>query len=226
MQLSAVTLARYIGFVETFDLNPRGKVFFPEILKALVERCHFQKFPREYSELDEQKGVDFLDGKWGEVTVDKVTIYRDGILIDTRSTTADSERILHEALSWAASEFGITYRPEMIKRRAYVSNLTFYSQTPLLTVLNPTLSRLSDRVGRAVSEIFRRDFEYETTGITVHYDLSLRQIPVAAFTIQRRLQTPFSENKYFSEAPLPTDLHWTLLQEFEAGLVKTAQTST
>ena len=221
MELSAVTLARYIGFVETFDLNPSGKVFFPDILEALVKRCHFQKFPKEYSELDAQKGVDFFDGKWGEITVDKLTIYQNGILIDTRSSTADSERILHEALLWAASEFGITYRSAMIKRKAYVSNLTFYSEAPLLATINPTLSTLSDGVGRAVSEILGGDFKYEPVGISVHYDQFLKQIPVAPFTIQRRIQTPFSENKYFSEAPLPTDVHWTLLQEFEADLVAT-----
>lgn len=220
MQLSAVTHARYLGFVETYDLNPRGKVFFPQILTALVERCNFQKFPKEYNELDEQKGVDFLEGKWGEVTVDKLTIYRDGILIDTRSSTTDSERIFNEVLVWAASEFGVVYRPEMIKRKAYVSGLTFYSQIPLLAALNPALAALSDRISKAVSEIFHVDFQYEPTVITTHYDVSLKQIPVAAFTIQRRLQIPFSENKYFSEAPLPTDLHWELLQDFEAALKK------
>jgi hypothetical protein len=45
------------------------------------------------------------------------------------------------------------------------------------------------------------------------------QIPIAAFTIQRRGQTPFEENKYFSEAPLPTDIHINLLEQFEADTV-------
>jgi hypothetical protein len=220
MQLSAVTLARYIGFVELADLNPRGKVFFPEVMEALVKQCHFQKFPKEYSELDERKGVNFLEGKWGDITVDKLTLFQDGILVETCSSTTDSERILHEALSWAASNFGVTYRPEMIKRKAYVSDLTFYSETPFLTILNPALSVLANRVGRALSEIRNDDFKYEPSGFTAHYDQSLKQIPIAPFTVQRRLQTPFSENKYFSEAPLPTDIHWELLKEFEEALKK------
>jgi hypothetical protein len=201
------------------DLNPHGKVFFPEVFEAFVKRCQFQKFPREYSELDVKKGIDFIEGKWGEVTINKFTLYQDGILVETCSSTADSERILCEALSWAASEFGVTYRPEMIKRKAYVSDLTFYSETPLLTVLNPALSALADRIGRAINEIRHDDFKYEPSGITAHYDQSLKQVPIAPFTIQRRVQTPFSENKYFSEAPLPTDIHWNILQQFEGDVL-------
>ena len=221
MQVSAILLARYLGFVETFDLNPVGKVFFPDLIPALVERYKFQSFPTKFDELDEQKGVEFLEGKWDGVTVDRLTIYRNGIMMDTRSSTADSEKLLEDVLLWAAKEFQVAYRPGMIKRKAYVSQLTFHSDVPILGGLNSALSRLSVRVGRATNEITGDDLVFEPFTVTLHHDrISLRQ-PVAAFTIQRRLETPFSENKYFSEAPLPTDLHLTLLQEFENDLVGT-----
>ena len=221
MQLSAIVLARYLGFVETFDLNPFGRVFFPEIIPALVKRCNFQKFPTGYDDLDEQKGIEFLEGKWGEITIDRLAIYRNGISVDTRSSTADSEKILEETLVWASKEFGITYHPGMIKRKGYVSNLTFYSEVPLLRGLNSALTKLSARVGKATGQIVGENFSYEPIGVSVHHDfISVRQ-PVATFAIHRRIETPFSENKYFSEAPLPTDLHLTLLQEFENDLVGT-----
>lgn len=221
MQVAAILLARYLGFVETFDLNPLGKVFFPDLIPALVERYKFQSFPTKFEELDEQKGVEFLEGKWEGTTVDRLTIYRNGVLVDTRSSTTDSERILEEALLWVASEFGIVYRPGMIKRKGYVSNLTFYSEVPLLAGLNIALSRLSGRVGRAISQTIGDDVQYEPTGISIHDDQLSRRVPLAAFTIHRRIETPFSQNKYFSEAPLPTDLHLTLLQEFESELHST-----
>ena len=218
MQLSAVILARFIALVETFDLDPRGKVFFPQIVEALVERCQFQKFPKEYGELDQQKGIDFLGGRWSGVNVDRLTIYLNGILIDTSASTSDSERILEEVLLWATSEFGVAYRPGMIKRKIYVSNLTFTSDVPLLGGLSPALSKLSSRIAKTVKATVGQAAVYEPHGISIQQDHPPMGVPVSPFTIHRRLETPFSENKYFSEAPLPTDVHISLLEQFEADL--------
>jgi hypothetical protein len=185
----------------------------------LVKRCEFQKFPTTYADLDEQKGVEFLEGKWGEVTVDRLTVYQNGILLDTRASTAESERILDEALRWAAAEFGVAYRSGMIKRKGYVSGLTFYSEVPLLNRLNPSLSRLSERVGNAAGQIVGKPLSFEPIALSIHHDwLPVGRQPIAPFTISRRAETPFSESKYYSEAPLPTDLHLSLLEEFEKDL--------
>ena len=219
MELSAILLARYIGFVETLDLDARGKVFFPELLEAIVTRFNFQKFPKEFDEIDPDKGVEFLGGKWGGTTVEKLTIYRDGILVDTRASTDDSERVLEETLLWATSELGIVYRPGMIKRKAYVSELTFYSDVPLLAGLNPALTKLSHNVKKSLSDLFGESVKYEPFNVSLNSEqvAILRAIP--AFTIARRLETPFSENKYFSGAPLPTDRHLALLEQFESEML-------
>ena len=53
MKLSAVILARVLAYVESFDLNPRGKVYYPDIVRALAERYNFQKFPQALEEFNE-----------------------------------------------------------------------------------------------------------------------------------------------------------------------------
>ena len=219
MKLAAVLLARTIGFVETFDLSPRGKVFYPDLANELVQRYRFQKFPQELSDFDEQKGIEFLYGKAGEEVVERVQIFTNGILVDTRSNTSTSQAILEEALVWAAERFGLSYRPGMIKRYAYISQVSFHSNTPL-NALSPALQRLADRLTSAVSEIHGERIEYQTAAVMVQHDPLKRKVPIAGFTIFPRAETPFSERKFFSEAPIPTDLHLELLKDFEAEIQK------
>ena len=78
MQISGITLARVLGFVELTDLNPRGTVYYPALVRALVEELGFVKFPQKIEDFDEQKGVEFLGGTWKGITVEKVMIYNNG----------------------------------------------------------------------------------------------------------------------------------------------------
>ena len=194
MKLSAVTLARVLAFVETYDLNPQGTVFFPDLVAKIVEKFRFQKFPQTVAEFDEQKGVEFLEGTWAGVNVDKMTIYNNGILLDTRVSTSTSEQILAEAFEWA-KQFGLTYEAGMIKRTGYLSSFTFHSDVPLL---GPTTAAI--RLARSVSEIVQKrtnlNVTYQPNRLDFDFERPLtQQIPIAPLTIQRRATTPFAENK-------------------------------
>ncbi len=218
MQLSAIVLARALAFVETFDLAPQGRVFFPDVARELVQRYGFLKFPKELNDFDEQKGVEFVEGKLKDTVIEKLVIYNNGILLDTRANTETSRALIEETLLWAKSKFGLVYEPGMIKRVAYVSNVTFYSDVPL-NALNPALQKLADRVSGAVSELQKENIEYQTSSLSIAHDPLKRKYPLAVFSIQPRTETPFSEHKFFSEAPLPTDLHIKFLEEFEADVI-------
>jgi len=215
MQLSAVLLARTLLFIESFDLNPRGKAYYPDIVQGIVEQCGFQKFPQKLEDFNEEKGVEFVGGRWGGVTIEMLTIYRNGLRVDTRVSTAESERILEEALLWAVLKFGLVYDPKMITRRGYVSNLTFHSDVPILGKNNSPVSKLAQRGNEALAKITGDQTPWQPTVLTLHSDQLPRKPLHAPFTIQRRAETAFSENKYFSEAPLPTDIHISLLEKFE-----------
>lgn len=217
MQKSAVVLARCIAFVETYDLSPKGNVFYPDFTKELVSRYQFQKFPKEFSEYDEQKGIEYLVGKRGEDVIWQLRIFNNGIALDTRINTKVSQEIIEEALDWAKAKFGLRYESSMIKRFAYVSQLTFYSDL-ILDALNPAVRKLSQRVSDAVSDIHKERIDYHATQLWIQHDPLKRKSAVAGFYIAPRVETPLEDQKYFSEAPLPTDLHWELLEEFEATL--------
>jgi hypothetical protein len=220
MKISAVILARVLGFVETFDLSPRGQVYFPEVVSKLVERYSFQKWPQKLDEFDESKGVEFLEGRIGNRPIQKLVIWTSLLVLETRSNTADSKEILEDMLLWGAANAGLSYKAGMIKRFGYVSDLTFYSDVPILSV-NPALTKLAAKTSAALTDIWQEPIQYEPTNLAVGHDPMARKYGIAPFSITHRAEARFSENKYFSEAPLPTDMHIALLEEFEAAIKRT-----
>ena len=218
MQLSAIILARVLGFIETFDLSPRGKTFYPEIVPEIARRYKFQKFPTKLEELDETKGIEFWEGKAGDIVIQKFVIWNSLLVLETRSNTADSKRILEEMLLWGADKFGLNYKSGMIGRFGYVSSLTFYSDAPIFGV-SPALTRLAAETSTAVSEIWREPVQYQPLSVAVGHDPLARKYGIASFTIQYRAEHKFSDNKYFSEAPLPTDVHVKLLEQYEKDVI-------
>lgn len=218
MKLAAVVLARLIAFVEIADLNPRGRVHFPDLVKALVERYGFLKFPQKPEEFDESKGVTFEEGRLGEISNLRIQLYTGAIVVETRSSTDDSEKVLEDGLVWASQNLGLEYQPGMIKRKAHVSQLTFYSEAPL-NALNPILTKLSQKLTARIPSFIGQSIAYEATGIVIGYDMLRTKLTPSSFTIERRADAPFSEKKYFSAAPLPTEEHIALLQDFEADIM-------
>jgi hypothetical protein len=219
MNLSAVILARVLAYVESFDLNPRGKAYYPDIVRALVERYNFQKFPQALEEFNESKGVEFHEGRAGNKVIQKFVIWDTLLVLETRSSTDDSKQILEEMLMWGVEKFGLNYKPGMIKHFAYISDLTFYSNAPLLGG-SQALTNLATKTSEALAEIWREPVHYELVNLQVGHDPTARKYGIAPFSISRRAEAKLSENKYFSEAPLPTDLHIRLLEQYEAEVSK------
>jgi hypothetical protein len=217
MRLASVPLARVLGYIETTELNPSGSVFFPELIQKVVERFDFQKYPQTFEETSEERGVEFFEGRWNGVNVNKFTIFTGALIVDTSTSTADSEKILDEALIWGATELGLNYKPGMIKRRQYLSDLTFYSDVRLLAA-HPAFLNLQKSLSEKSTDYLWQRKEYDLTYLGLDFDHTLTPLVAAPFSIQRRGNALFTENKYFSEAPLPTGVHVELLQQLEADL--------
>jgi hypothetical protein len=191
-------------------------------VNAIVLRYNFLKFPQKPEEFDEVKGVVFSMGKLEETSIEQLIIYTYGILVDTRVSTQESKRLLSEAIEWASKQLGLTY--SQIQRWQYASQVTFYSQIDLTSV-NPAMRRLANSVTKNVGETSGESLKYELTALSIDYDSLVRKHPMGRFSIQRRENTPFSEHKYFSDAPLQTDVHLQLIEQFEADVSKAATPS-
>lgn len=219
MELSAVMLARVLLFIESAELNPTGRAFYPHIVNGLKEKCGFYKFPQKLEDFDEEKGVEFVGGRWGDTTIEAFRIYRNGLLLDTRVSTTESERVLTEALVWGSSQFGIVYNPKMTTRRGYLSQLIVQTDAPILGKESSPAAKLARRAQIAMEKVNGDKANWQPTVLTVHSDPQPRKPSYAALTIQRRTDAAFRENKYYSESPFPTDVHFALLEQLEADII-------
>ena len=210
MKIAEVIMARSVWLFDTYELNPRGIAFGP-ILKALVDRYHFLGVPMPTDFVDASKGPHFQDGTFStdhdSIRAD-LQIYNDGIIGDTRSSTKDTDAFLEDALSWAGNEFRLNYRKELVKNKYYESQLTVHPDFDLTNVCEKF---------KAFAEILTQFEPGQYTAPEALTTIAFRPDPNSRllFTFERREKVPFSENKYFSHASLPTDRHIALLEVFE-----------
>jgi hypothetical protein len=218
MEVMAVKVARVIVHVPTDELNPQGRAVLPELTAALVARYSFVKYPVKFEDYDEQKGVSYELGKWNDVAIHRLAIYGTGLLCDTSSSTNDSEAILRDALIWASETFGLVYRPDMFNRKVYLSELIVKEDRPL-SALNPKLNGMTAKLSTRISEIIGQPTTFEVVSLGMNQDQFFSKNTLAGFRIERLTDIPFSENRYYTAASLPTDEHIELLTEFAEALV-------
>src|SRR3990172_9074804 len=169
MRLSAVILARTVAFLQIEDLNPRNRVSLIDFARAFSQQYKFFKSPQALEDLDLQKGIEFVSGKLGETNIERFMMFSQGIVVDTKSSTDDSDKILQDALRWTANLVGQD-SPVQIVRKSYMSQLTFYSDLSL-PVIHPIFRELASRITGGILENMRRKFEYELFSINLHCEM-------------------------------------------------------
>lgn len=218
MELLNVVKARSIWLFDPNDLNPRGKSVLPDLIDWLKDNYSFSKVPSSPTDFDDTKALPFLDGHFQVkeeifIGVD-LRIYTDGLVADTRSSTTESDAFLKDVLDQAMQEFTLAHGSGVARRTLYASELIVRC-TRSLNDLNSKLAIFCEKLSALVSTQNRSPFE--TFGISF-WNAPSTPAGLQQFRLERKLNTPPSENRYYSVAPLQTDDHLALLDEFETLL--------
>lgn len=216
MKLRSVKLARAIWLVNYFDLNPYGSSLIPAIPK-IVQKYMFQVIPIKPDEFDLSKGVNFREGTFqinDRVIGINLSIYNDGLVVDTRSSTGDSDVFLNEFLAWISIEFGLASYQEFLKSKMYLSEL-WVQTDKALNSLNPKLDDFAKRLTGSIVGRSHQPLAFETTGISFWTDPTIMINPPGPFRFEREENAPFGEHRYYSAAPLQTNIHLEMLTELE-----------
>lgn len=216
MRVLNVVAARSTWLFELADLNPKGKSLFPEIVDWLKETYNFDEAPGPTSKVDDGKGMIFKKGEFQareEVFVDvELTLFNDGLVANSSSSTDDTDKFLENVIASAMTEFSLTFDSTMIRRKLYLSELNVRLDQPLVN-LNPKLAQFAEKLSSMCSTIITQPFE--VGGLSLWTDVTNSVYKAPPFSIERRLNAPFHENRFYSKAPLQTEQHITLLKELE-----------
>ena len=220
MKRLGVLMARTLAMIELAEINQRGTLYVPQITKALVDRYKFEHFPTEAKHFDLEGGIEFRLGKIGDIAIDRVAIFGGTILLETQVSTETSKELLLNLLNWLRDDFGATFNESQVRRWAHINQLLFQTDFPILAEFSKPLAVLAEKVNATVSEMFGEEMGYESQSIQIGHDPSARKNSIAGLQIYHRGGVPYKDNRYFSEAPLPTEIHWELLEEFEKNVLK------
>ena len=133
------------------------------------------------------------------------------------TTALDS--ILDIAESVFANEHGVTFTPTPPVPRAYTSTVEVHA--PSVSQTDREVMRLVTKLTELVRGYGIEVNDYGLTALLVGSDQSLHPnntVKPGRFLFERRVGRPYSDDVYFSEAPVKTAEHLELLRDLEAIL--------
>lgn len=216
MKILFVGLARAIWLFETSQLNPKGLSLQP-IIEKLTEKYKFSKAPKNPLDFDDQRALVFKSGTFinskGIPVMITFSIYADGLVADTTSSTDDASEFLVEITKWMTTDYGLLSPPEI--RKGYVSQMDVECVTPLIKV-NPKLTTFLHAIESRVKSADGIVRQYDVCGLGFWTEDITKPGAPAPIKFERKFNAPWSANHYFSQAPLETAVHLELLNELEA----------
>ena len=163
----------------------------------------------------QKKSADFLHGKFTTedghtIIVQNLSVYSDGVVVDTALSTNHSDLFLAEWLRWMAEITEGTITP--VGLRYYMSQIEMRMENALDRCL-VAFHKIGPTVAIHLNEYGIKAPPYEGTGLRFSFDqLGAVGAQPCEFLLERRLNVPFGDNLWFTQAPLKTGDHIKLLK--------------
>lgn len=226
MKLIYVDAGRSGILVPFAEIAPIGGVYIPEITQAISDRYAFSQPPNFSPELVEKNGLVFGMGKLSttgkakeSVSIRTLSLYRDGIIADCFSTE-DAASVTDDLLSWMADKFSFRRFSPAPDHIHVVSNVVVEFEVSAAKAFDRF-----DGLFKLASELFqtRYGLEREVSMSRFAFDIDPTTVggPIAnapMFIIERQINQPFTSNRFWCQAPIHTQDHIRLLEQFEALL--------
>jgi hypothetical protein len=209
MQLLTIESSRIVFLMQA--LRTLGQVYIPDAIAKVKERYAFFKVPNP----DQVLPLTFSIGKFQDAQIAEFSIYNDGFIVSSNSNTDLLDAFIEDVLHWAARELSIEPLPGSKPEKYYESSIVVRAESDLV---RDTI--LGFDANAAVSEAMKSASiatPLNLSGLIFDFDSKdyLGKRKPVKLIVDRRVNVPFSENIFFSQAPFRTDDHLKVLKHFE-----------
>lgn len=143
----------------------------------------------------------------GEITIHRLAVYNDGVVIRTNKT-GYSEALFDDLTKWLVASYGC---------RAVEFQSFFLSE--IVVEFEKPAANMFAEYNRIVDIILPKVNVHRDASAAAFNTLSIEFVSkspsIPKFIIERRAGTPVDGERYFCSAPLTTDHHLEVLQEIE-----------
>lgn len=217
MRLLNVLKAQSRWLFPVEDINPDGLDWAP-LLEGIKRRYSFQGFPLTPDQQTLSKGIRFTGGSLvlkdeRPIAIENISIFRDGVVVETRRTTAVTDAVIDDLLFVVLKDHGFRFEPEMLRAKRYLSQLVVTSTIEL--------GNVSDKLRQFetfLSQVSGAGWNFKAAGMAFNTDPENPE-DALQFRFERRAGSRFEERRYFTEAPFATDQHQAAITEMERILV-------
>jgi hypothetical protein len=218
MKFLRTSLGRSIWMVDPQVLNPAGRSYW-DLYQGLAKRYHFSKSPQHLLDFNANNALEFTAGTFAKSKKLHLrvglSIYSNATVADTLSSTDDADLFLADITQWAAKEYDLLVDPSLI-RKTYVSEIDVKFDSSIKPI-NPKLDFISGRLDSEVVPMDAKKSPFAGGGV-VFWTENINTPQGQTLKLERKHDTDFSENIYYSIAPLQTQQHIALLEDIEKAL--------
>lgn len=224
MKVITKLLGRVVLPVPSEEVIPKESVYLPDVVDAIADKYHFAVKPdlRTLSPEDvSTKGLVFRLGKLmyngKETAITDFAVYDLALTVSAHDTDV-AQAFVHDVFGTLAEHY--EFRSDFItdSRMLLLSELLVQFEDVFDKAVRG-FDAISQSLQMALANHYGLHDKYRMNGMS--FDFSRELIPqpvysVAVFMLERRLNRPFKENRYFCRAPFRTPDHIQLLSEIES----------
>jgi hypothetical protein len=219
MKIISYENAKNVMLFPTEEMRPDNGSDYGFLVMRIAERYGFKSIPDVNKSFRDLTGspLTFSQGRFEDGAIKEFAVYPEGLVVDGLQTSTCMD-FLDDVLDFSYSELGL--KTIISQPRHYYSSTVVVEFENSIDLMIRKFDRIKELASRLLKN--RRGIDQPVSAFRLGFGVDRLALPAntaaSDFVIERRANVPFTQNRYFSDAPLPTDEHLEFLEAIEAIL--------